>query len=120
MPTVRLKQLEPGMILSRDVQDLSGRLLLRNGKSITAQHLRIFKIWGVSEVEIKDPQAQPPQDAERHPAEELYPPKVFQAAQSRTNDLFRRNETDHVLIRELRTHCISLLCAEIAAGKDAP
>ena len=40
------------MIIADEVRDISGRLLLAQGKKIQPEHLRIFKIWGVMEVNI--------------------------------------------------------------------
>jgi HD-like signal output (HDOD) protein len=47
VPTDKLK---PGQILARKVCDINGRLLLSKGHAIAANHIRIFKIWGISEV----------------------------------------------------------------------
>ena len=41
------------MVLSRDVKDLNGRILLAAGTELTQKHIRVFKIWAVSEVEIQ-------------------------------------------------------------------
>ena len=44
--------LEQGMILSEDVRDINTRLLLSKGQKIVPKHIRILKIWGVSEVSV--------------------------------------------------------------------
>ena len=53
MGAINLENLRPGMILARDAKDLNGRVLLVAGKEITEKHLRVLKIWGVSEAEIQ-------------------------------------------------------------------
>lgn len=46
--------LKPGMELEADVNGPNGRLLLPSGTVLSEQHLRVFNIWGVSEVDIKE------------------------------------------------------------------
>lgn len=52
MPFVSTDQLKPGMVLAADVLDTNGRLLLPKGKAIEANHMNIFKMWGVMEVSV--------------------------------------------------------------------
>jgi len=52
MGTVHTDKIKPGMVIADEVRDISGRLLLAQGKKIQPEHLRIFKIWGVMEVSI--------------------------------------------------------------------
>lgn len=52
MGTVHTDKIKPGMVLAQEVRDISGRLLLAKGKQIQPEHLRIFKIWGVTDVNI--------------------------------------------------------------------
>lgn len=54
MAVLPLTQLAPGMVLAKDVLDMSGRLLLGRAVSITDKHLKIFKTWGVTEVAVLD------------------------------------------------------------------
>lgn len=49
---INVVDLKPGMLLESDVKGTNGRLLLPTGTELTEQHLRIFNIWGVTEVEI--------------------------------------------------------------------
>jgi hypothetical protein len=50
MPYVSIDQIKPGMVLAADVLDTNGRMLLSKGKGIEANHINIFKMWGVTEV----------------------------------------------------------------------
>ena len=52
MGMININKLEPGMVLADEVRDLSGKLLLGKGKTIQPDHFRVFKIWGVTEVNI--------------------------------------------------------------------
>jgi hypothetical protein len=57
MAIKRILDVNPGMILASDAMDMSGRMLLAAGKEITAKHLKIFRTWGVPEVDIKEDSA---------------------------------------------------------------
>lgn len=52
MSYLSIDSLEEGHILDEDVHDINGRLLLSRGQEIESKHIRIFKIWGVAEVNI--------------------------------------------------------------------
>lgn len=59
---VAVKNLKEGWILGEDVRDDNGRLMLSKGKEIKSNHIRIFKIWGISEVRINENYQPPPHD----------------------------------------------------------
>ena len=52
MPRIATDMLQPGMVLSSDVKDLSGRMLLKSGTEIEGRHLRVLRTWGVLGVEV--------------------------------------------------------------------
>ena len=52
MGYIAVDSLEQGMILSEDVRDINTRLLLSKGQKIVPKHIRILKIWGVTEVHV--------------------------------------------------------------------
>jgi HD-like signal output (HDOD) protein len=52
MGYIAVDNLEQGMIVSEDVRDINTRLLLSKGQKIVPKHIRILKIWGVTEVNI--------------------------------------------------------------------
>ena len=52
MEAVQTDKLKPGQILAEEVRDINGRLLLACGNEIQPNHIRIFKIWGISEVNV--------------------------------------------------------------------
>ncbi len=52
MSVVHLENLKENMTLSNEVTDVKGRLLLRKGQTIEKNHIRILKMWGVTEVNI--------------------------------------------------------------------
>lgn len=52
MGLVHVDNLEVDMVLSEDVRDIKYRLLLTKGQKIQSKHIRIFKIWGITEVNV--------------------------------------------------------------------
>ena len=52
MRTVNVEDLSAGLTLARDVLAPNGRLLTPEGTVLTPKHIRIFKAWGVTEVDI--------------------------------------------------------------------
>lgn len=62
MSLVAVNNLKEGWILGEDVRDDNGRLVLSKGKEIESNHIRIFKIWGIYEVRIKENYQPLPQD----------------------------------------------------------
>ena len=52
MGMIHINKLEPGMVLADEVRDLRGRLLFGKGKTVQPEHFRIFKIWGITELNI--------------------------------------------------------------------
>ena len=52
MSVVATNKITAGQILAEEVRDMNGRLLLSKGHPIEAKHIRIFKTWGISEVNL--------------------------------------------------------------------
>ena len=53
MARIRTNDLKPGMILLEDAVHSNGRVLLKAGAVLTEKHIKIFKTWGVINVEIQ-------------------------------------------------------------------
>jgi hypothetical protein len=60
---VGLDKLKPGMMLAESVRNHQGMLLLESGKKISARAIRIFKSWGISQVQIRSRQSPPVSEA---------------------------------------------------------
>jgi putative nucleotidyltransferase with HDIG domain len=105
MATLRTKKLKPGMVLAEDVHDIKGRLLMVRGKPIGPDHIRIFKIWGIPQVEI----------AGVHADEEAAPvpldPACLEAARQEAEQLFVFTERDHPAIIEIFNQAVSYRAA---------
>ena len=52
MGRIHINKLKPGMVLADEVRDIRGKLLLGKGKTVQPDHFRIFKIWGVTEINV--------------------------------------------------------------------
>ncbi|HVO66410.1 MAG TPA: hypothetical protein VMT12_08005 [Syntrophales bacterium] len=53
MGIINLEDIQVDMILACDVKERSGRVLLAEGSKITEKHLKVFKMWGITEADIK-------------------------------------------------------------------
>ncbi len=92
IPTDKIKE---GMVLSADVRDINSRLLLAKGSTIKQGHLRVFRIWGISEVAVT---SGPNED----PISESTPdPKTLKEVLTRTKKLFKHVDQAHPVVRDL-------------------
>ncbi|TVM15389.1 HDOD domain-containing protein [Oceanidesulfovibrio indonesiensis] len=53
MGIVSIAALRPGMELASDILDSNGRKIISEGTIMSDKHLRILKIWGVTEADVK-------------------------------------------------------------------
>ena len=85
------------MILARDIKDQQGRLLAPAGQEISHKLIRVFKIWGVGEVHVKDPE-----DNITENAEELATPRhIREKAEKITRYRFQYNDLNTPFVFEL-------------------
>ncbi len=96
MTAVRTKKLKSGMVLADDVRDIKGRLLLSRGKPLGPDHIRIFKIWGIPQVEIAGVS-----DDEGAAAPAPIDPAWLEAARQEAEQLFILTERDHPAVKEI-------------------
>ena len=99
MVFIKTDRLKKGMILADDVKDVNGRLLLARGETIGPDHTRIFKIWGITAVNIKG-------DAEGED-ESLFgiDPEVLEETRKKTLTVFSHADLEHPAIEELFKLC---------------
>ena len=74
MGIVRIDHLKEDMILSEDVREMDGRLLLTKGQAINSAHIQIMKKWGIAEVRVMAeavPDHTPPADQDKKAIEEI-------------------------------------------------
>lgn len=89
-------------MLKDDVTDVTGRLLLRSGTEISELNIKIFKTWGIIEVNIQG------DEAEEAKAEDLPDanPSVLNEAEKSLRELFILNDLDSPIVKELFRLCL--------------
>jgi hypothetical protein len=89
--------IRPGMVLAKDVKDRNGRLLLTAGNELTDKHIKIFKMWGVTEADI---QGVAHEDVEAQEAAAIGP-ELLHKADLVTQELFTHAGGEHPGVKEL-------------------
>ena len=97
MGQINIADIRPGMVLARDVKDRNSRVLLTAGKELTDKHIKIFKMWGVTEADIEGVAHE---DVEAQEAAAL-DPALLQKADLATQELFTHAGSEHPGIKEL-------------------
>lgn len=95
MSIIHINKLEPGMVLADEVRDLSGKLLLTKGKTIQVDHFRIFKIWGVTEVNILG------NNGGKEEAKPNLDPEQLEKIKESTMQVFSHTDLEHPAIKEI-------------------
>ena len=104
MNAVQTDKLKPGQILAEEVRDINGRLLLAKGNKIQPNHIRIFKIWGISEVNVAGAE-NPKEQGDSKLDSEL----VHQARESMTI-LCRHLDLEHPAAKEIFKLAVQYRC----------
>jgi len=95
--TVLTDNLMPGMLLSTDVHDRNGRLLLGAGTELTDKHIHIFRTWGVIEADIDGVE----EDHDSHRHSDAIDPDLWAAAEAEIKPLFRHADLAHPGMNQL-------------------
>jgi len=95
MGLVHVDKLEGDMVLSEDVKDINSRLLLAKGQKIQPKHIRIFKIWGITEVNVTGGQ-----DGEKISESKIDPDKLEKITEQ-TKYMFKHVDLSHPALEEL-------------------
>jgi len=114
MGVIPTSKLESGMVLAVEVKDVSGRLLLAKGEELQPAHIRVFKMWGVSEVNIVG-------DVETQDnAEADIDPDVWEKTKDHTALIFRHVDLDHPALNVLFDLCVLFRCKHngLVTGSD--
>jgi len=104
MNAVQTDKLRPGQVLADEVRDINGRLLLAGGNKIESKHIRIFKIWGISEVNVAE---------KASPKDNLDPeldPELVEKVQESMSILCRHVDVEHPAIKELVKLAVQFRC----------
>ena len=104
MNAVLTDKLIPGQILAEEVRDINGRLLLAKGNEIQSNHIRIFKIWGISEVNV----------AGAASCKEEFDPELdselLEKAQESMKIICRHVDLEHPAIKEIFKLAVQFRC----------
>jgi HD-like signal output (HDOD) protein len=95
MGIIHINKLKPGMVLDQEVRDINGRLLLKSQKEIQSSHIRIFKTWGVTEVNIRGNNGN--RDTSTGPED----PQLVEKTTEKTRELFQHADLEHPAIKEI-------------------
>lgn len=95
MGSIHINKLKPGMVLDEEVRDINGRLLLKKNKQIQPAHIRIFKIWGITEVIIRG------NNGSSEISAASVDPQKIEKIKENSLDLFRHADLDHPAIKEI-------------------
>ncbi len=101
MGVINISSLKPGMVLSEDVKDRNGRLLLTKGHEINDKSLRILKIWGVTEAPVEGV-------SKENIEEEMISgvdPMIMEAAEAYTRSRFIHCDMENEIVEELFRLC---------------
>lgn len=113
---VRFAELVPDMVLDADVITDQGRLLLAEGTTLTAQHLRVMRKWGIEQAEVRGVTAENVSDE----AASLLEPAVVESITAAVAALFRRSNLEHPAVRELVELTRRRLVEHYAASSSPP
>lgn len=112
MGLTHIKDLKPGMVLDEEVRDINGRLLLKKDKKIQSSHIRIFKIWGVTEVNIQG------NNSDKSPTPGPANPERIEKIKEKTKDLFRHVDLEHPAIKEIFRIAVEFRCKHNINGNQ--
>ncbi|THB67627.1 MAG: HDOD domain-containing protein [Desulfovibrio sp.] len=113
MGHINVDDLCPGMVLARDLTSPKGRMLAPQGCTLEEKHIRIMKIWGVTQADIKDSDQQ--QVAQEQ--ETAIPQEVLDRAKARARLCFSHANTDHPAVAELFRLSVQRVATVLATGK---
>ena len=97
MRNIKLEEIEPGMVLARDVKGRFGRGLLLSGNKVTEKHIRIFKSWGIAEVTVEIISGGVSGELIKSSEAQV----IHDQQKAQLQKLFKFNDDNHPAVREL-------------------
>ncbi len=104
MMVVPTDNIKSGQVLAEEVRDISGRLLLSKGQTIEANHIRIFKIWGISEVNLVGAERQ------EDTSDPLMDPAMIEQTKKSVTALFCQMDLEHPAVKEIYRIAVQFRC----------
>jgi len=97
MGIINMEYIQEGMILAADIKERSGRVLLAKDSAITEKHLRVFRMWGITEADIKGIETD---ELAANMAAQL-DQHLLREIEVQTRERFCHVDMDHPFIKEL-------------------
>ncbi len=116
MALLPISKLVPGMIITQDVKDINGRLLISSGAAVNERILKVFKMWGVRDVEIQDDETSDLQ-GEENTAVQIDPEKL-EELKAEVAGLLRFNDFQHPFLDNLMQICLQKKIEALAGKND--
>jgi len=113
MAQIRIKDIEPGMVLSEDVVDKNGRFILGKGAELAQKHIMAFKAWGISSVSVEGDEPVR-EEVKRDVSDEM-----MQTIKAEISERFTNSNTEHVFIKALMEKAIDLRIAQPSVEDEA-
>jgi len=98
MPLIEVAQARTGMVLSADVCDRRGRVLIPGGKELKERYLAALPMWGITHVEVEG------EEARDQPTE--VPGWAFEQADRDVAPRFKNANRAHPAIESLYAVCL--------------
>ncbi len=116
MGVLNVAELEPDMILADDLRNPYGRFLLAKGTKLSSKHLRVFKMWGVIEVNISGVSQD---DVDQKKTAHL-DPKIIQKVNNYLRQRFYYTDLAHPFIKKLFDLCSIRQAEKMSESDEAP
>jgi hypothetical protein len=97
MGIINLEDIQVNMVLARDIKDRSGRVLLAGGSRINEKHLKVFRMWGITEADIQGME----KDEIAAKIVAQLDPELFQEAEHTIRERFLNANMDNPFTKEL-------------------
>lgn len=97
MGIINLEDIQVNMVLAKDIKDISGRILLAEGSKINEKHLKVFRMWGITEADIQGIE----KDEVAANIVAQLDPLLFQEAEQKNRELFFNANMEHPFNKEL-------------------
>jgi hypothetical protein len=114
MGKINIGDVRGGMVLAADVLDRNGRTLLAKGVEVSDKHLRIFKMWGITEVDI---QGVALEDVAAQDAAAI-DPATREKAEAMVADQFRFTDPEHPGVKEIHRLAIMRCVRSMMEAQD--
>jgi len=112
MGIINIDNLAPGMQLASPVKDRGGRVILAAGQVLTEKHLKILRMWGITQAEVFGSMPQSHEPASDANSDSDIGAEVDQ----RVQELFLHAGNEHPAVQELRRLAVKRLLRAAEGG----